>query len=777
MRTQRSGRGLHNVPAELTSFVGRRRELAEIKQRLGASRLVTLTGTGGVGKTRLALRAASELARAFPDGVWFVPLAPIEDPQLVTQAVFHALGLQDRSAGWALSALTDYFAEKHLLLIFDNCEHLVDSCAVLANTLLQACPELRVLATSRQALGIAGEVRMQVPSLSLPEGGSAPRVEGVLEFEAVALLAERALAVLPSFQVDATSAASLLRLSRRLDGIPLALELAAARLDALSLDQLNQALDRELKILSEGNRAAAPRQQTLEATIDWSYHLLTEPERQLWAELSVFAGGFDEEGAVKLCSSPGLPPKQIVPLLAKLVEKSILMRDVAARPTRYMLLETLRQYGRQKLREMGDELEMQRRHRDWMQELAAAAGAWDHRQATMFNRIYLERDNLWAALDFCVRQPKEAGHGIEICRHLHPYLASRGPIRDARRVLGSLIDLTPEESLIRGQGLWVAAIFALVLNDYLDARRLAEEGLRIGRRLGNAEITACSLDYLGIVAWAEGNISEADSLVSSALELARTTGNPCIALGMMDELCGIRLSAGHVDGALTIGEEALAISVESGELWVRGYVLNFLSQARWQRGEAKLAEALAQEAVAHKHALDDRVGLALHVDSLAWMAAERGAAERTATLLGYAQYLRESIAASRFELHRSQHEHSETSSREQLGEVAFAAAFACGRAMTIDEGVAYARNEKEPMQPVVAPTTKSPIQLTKREQEIAALVAQGLSNKQIAAKLVVSERTAEYHILNILNKLGFNSRTQIASWAAMHELVALRPKG
>jgi predicted ATPase/DNA-binding CsgD family transcriptional regulator len=739
--------------------------------------LVTLTGTGGVGKTRLALRAASELARAFPDGVWFVPLAPIEDPQLVTQAVFHALGLQDRMAGWALSALTDYLAEKHLLLIFDNCEHLLDSCAVLANTLLQACPELRLLATSREALGIAGEARMRVPSLSVPEDGSAPAVEGVLEFEAVALLAERALAVVPSFRVDASNAASVLRLCRRLDGIPLALELAAVRLDSLSLDQLNQALDRELRILSEGNRAAAPRQRTLEAAIDWSYGLLTVPERRLWAELSVFAGSFDEEGAVKVCSGPGFPAEQIVPLLAKLVEKSILKRDVATQPTRYMLLETLRQYGRQKLREMGDEIELQRRHRDWILELAAAVGAWDDRQPTMFNRVYLERDNLWAALDFCVRQPNEAGQGITICRHLHPYLASRGPIRDARRVLGSLIDLTPETSLIRGQGLWVAAIFALVLNDYLDARRLAEEGLRIGRRLGNAEITACSLDYLGIVAWVEGNIPEADSLVRSALELARATGNLRIALGMMDELCGIRLAAGDVDGALAIGEEALAISVESGELWVRGYVLNFLSQARWQRGDAKLAEALAQEAVAHKHALDDRVGLALHVDSLAWMAAQRGAAERTATLLGYAQHLRESIAASRFELHRTQHEHSETSARGRLGDVAFAAAFARGRAMTIDDGVAYAREGREPTQLVAAaPTIESGILLTRREQEIAALVAQGLSNKQIAAKLVVSERTAEYHILNILNKLGFNSRTQIASWASTRGALALASK-
>ena len=777
MRAQASGRGLHNVPAELTSFVGRRHELTEVKQRLGVSRLVTLTGAGGVGKTRLALRAAAEMARAFRHGVWLVPLAPIEDPPLVTQAVFHALGLQDRAAGWSLSALTDYLTGRHLMLVLDNCEHLLDSCAVLASTLLQGCPDVRLLATSRQALGIAGEARMRVPSLSLPEDGSAPVAERVISFEAVALLVERAQAVLPTFRADASNTAAVLRLCRRLDGIPLALELAAARLEALSLDQLNQALDRELSVLGEGNRAAAPRQQTLEATIGWSYRLLTESERLLWAHLSVFAGSFDEDAAIKVCSGPELPAEQIVKLLAKLVEKSILKRDFAAQPTRYMLLETLRQYGRQKLLELGAEIQLQRRHRDWILEVAAAAATLEHQQAAMFNRIYLERDNLWAALDFCVRQPGEAGRGIETCRHLYRYLASRGPMRDARRVLASLIELTPPDSLARGHGLWVMAVLAVTEPDYVDARSRAEEGLRIGQRLANAEVMACSLRCLGIVARAEGRIADADSLVRSALALARATRSPQIVLPVMNSLCGVRLSAGDVDGAVTIGEEALAISLESGELWMRGYLLNHLSKARWLRGEAQQGEALAQKGTACKHALDDRFGLAILIDTLAWMAAGRGAAERTATLLGYAQNLRESVAAIPLENFRDHREQSEVSARETIGEAAFAAALARGRAMTIDEGVAYALDQKQQARPAPLANSQRPVLLTRREQEIAVLVAQGLSNKQIAAKLVISERTAENHILNILNKLGFNARTQIASWATAHEPLAAAPKG
>ncbi|HEV2475825.1 MAG TPA: LuxR C-terminal-related transcriptional regulator [Candidatus Dormibacteraeota bacterium] len=729
---------------------------------------MTLTGAGGVGKTRLALRAAADMARAFPDGVWLIPLAPIEDPRLVTQAVFHALGLQDKGAGWSVSALTDFLTEKHLLMVFDNCEHLLDSCAVLTSTLLQACPQIRVLATSRQALGIAGEVRLRVPSLSLPESGGPVGLDSVLDFEAVALLAERALAVLPSFRIDAKNVAAVVRVCERLDGIPLALELAAVRLEALSLEQLNQALDRELSVLGEGNRGALPRQQTLEATIAWSYLLLSEQERLLWARLAVFTGGFDEEAAVEVCSGSGLSSDEIATLLAKLVEKSILKRDPAAEPTRYMLLETLRQYGRQKLRELGAEVELQRRHRDWVLGLAAMAATLDHKQAAMFDRIYLERDNLWAALDFCVRQPGEAQLGIEICRHLHRYLASRGPMRDARRVLASLIDLSPPDSLARGRGLWVSAVLAVTLPDYVDAKSKAEEGLRIGRLLGDVEVMACSLRCLGIVARAQGRVAEADPLAESALALARAMQSAPITLAVMNSLCGVRLSAGDLDGVVALGEEALAMSMESGELWMRGYLLNHVSKARWLLGETQLAESLAQEGIFCKHALDDRFGLAILIDTLAWMVVQRGAAQRAATLLGYAQYLRESVAALPLANFDIQREWSEVSAREAIGESAFAAAVAAGRAMTIDEGVAYALDQKKQTKPAPL-ASKRPTPLTRRQLEIAWLVAQGLSNKQIAARLVVSERTADSHILNILNKLGFNSRAQIANWVATKE--------
>src|SRR5215472_14678916 len=343
MRGGVRGPGASNLPAELTSFVGRRQELREVKHLLTTTRLLTLTGTGGAGKTRLALRAAAEMSRGFPDGTW-----------LVSQAVFSALGVHDLSGGLSLSLLTEYLAGKRLLLVLDNCEHLLDACAVLAAALTRSCPELHVLATGRQAFGVAGEVRMVVPPMSLPGEGDEISVQRLLGADAVWLLSERAAAVVPGFTVDAGNAAAVLDLCRRLDGIPLALELAAVRLGSLSLDQLNQGLASELSILGAGNRGAESRQQTLEATISWSYGLLSEQERLLWARLSVFAAGFEQDAVIDVCVGPGLPAGQIADLLGALTEKSILQRQLAGSSARYWLLETLRQYGQRRLRELGE---------------------------------------------------------------------------------------------------------------------------------------------------------------------------------------------------------------------------------------------------------------------------------------------------------------------------------------------------------------------------------------------------------------------------------------
>ena len=352
-----------NLPVELTSFVGRRQGLADLRRTLGSTRLLTLTGTGGVGKTKLALRAARESARQYPDGVWFVELAPIHDPELVPQAVFTALGLQDHSSSWALSTLGGYLADKRPLLILDNCEHVHEAAAALAGTLLRACPDLRILATSRQALGVTGEVVVDVPTLSLPEDRDASP-EAVLRSDAVALFVDRAAAVQPGFAVDATNAATVLSICRHVEGIPLALELAAVRLSALGLEALDRGLAARLGALGTGDRSVAPRQQTLEGAIDWSYQLLSELERLLWARL-----------AGSRAASSSMRHRRCVPLTASIPRPSrsssgrssscsVPKRRQGPGGDRSRLLEPLRQFGRERLRDAGEERTLRSRHAD-----------------------------------------------------------------------------------------------------------------------------------------------------------------------------------------------------------------------------------------------------------------------------------------------------------------------------------------------------------------------------------------------------------------------------
>ena len=501
--------------------------------------------------------------------------------------------------------------------------------------------------------------------------------------------------------------------------------------------------------------------------MSWSYGLLDEQERLLWARLSVFAGGFEEDAATEVCSDPRIPAERIAGLLGALVDKSILKRQLKdGGPPRYRLLETMRQYGLARLREIGEETIARRRHFDWIRVLGAAIGAWDDRQVALFDRMHRERDNLWAALDFCARPPAEVAAASELAQDLLPYWVSRGPFGDVRRVLTSLAELAPENSVARGRLLWVAATMALSANDYDGCAALAEESLRIGTAARDVEVVGWALTVSAIPRLRAGDLAGTKERVESALSLAQLMHLGQVELIAHELLSAILIAAGEIDRAIELGERDVALGADRGESWCRGYQLTYLAQAYWLRGDRDRAEALSREAVVCKHAVDDRNGLTMTLETLASMAADRGRHEHAAVLLGSAQRVRDESSLSLLELFREQHERSVSLIIRGIGQKAFDAAYARGRAMTIDEGVAGAVEDKPAPKPTPPVKSASDTELTPRQLEIARLIADDLTNRQIADRLFLSERTVETHITNMLNKLGLNSRVQLSRWIA-----------
>jgi predicted ATPase/DNA-binding CsgD family transcriptional regulator len=764
------------IPRELTSFLGRRRELREVREALSSTPLLTLTGPAGVGKTRVALRAGAELRRAFPDGVWVAELAELRDPALVAETVASALGLQDTSTRWLVSTLADFLATRRLLLILDNCEHLLDACAVLADSLLHTCPDLKILATGREALGIGGETVLQVPPLPVPEQDPVPPPEALLRYDAVCLFVERARAAWPQFEITPSNAAQVGRLCRHLDGLPLALELAAVRLRAFTVDQILGQMDRRFRLLSTGSRTGGVRHQSLRAAIDWSFGLLSAPEQLVWRRLSVFASGFDLEAAEAICGGEGLAPGAVAELVASLVEKSVLRRELYGSTPRYRMLETIRDYGRDRLKESGEEPRISRRHRDWYADLAARVfkHSWGPSQLEWWDRAHLELPNLREAVRSCLAEPNRAEQGLVMAANLGWYWVTKGSVREGRHWLDLLLQAAPGPSLERAFGLVIDGWLALRQVDIPKSMELLGECQVLAAELGGAELLSLASVALGGALVAQGELDQAETLLERCLQLQEGLPDRRYAAISLLHLGNAGSQRGDHARAIQRLGQGLELCREAGDRYYLAWMLQAQGMEAWHVGDWDRAASLEAESLRLSRALDNGVGMAFSIELLAWIAASTGRAERAARLLGAVQSLWEAIPTRLYAPYVQYHDACVAGARSALGDREFDRVYRSGKGMDTDQLVALALEEREP---AVAPpsSTRAPTELTARERQIAGLVAQGLSNKEIASKLVISQRTAETHVEHILTKLGFTSRAQIAAWAVEQQALPASP--
>jgi len=481
----------NNLPVQLTSFIGREQEMARVKEILNGTRLVTLTGEGGCGKSRLVLQVAANLIDEFPDGVWFVELAPLTDPDLIPQTAASVLGLREAGGQSFMAMLSDFLRPKTILLILDNCEHLIDACAKFADTILHAASKVKFFVTSREALGIAGETAYRVPSLSLPpkDFTGLQDIRSVTQYEAVRLFIDRALAVQPDFSVTNTNAPALVQICQRLDGIPLALELAAARVKSLSVEQIAARLDDRFRLLTGGSRTAMPRQQTLRAAIDWSYDLLTEEERVLLRRLSVFAGGWTLEAAQSVCSCDPVCVDDVLDLLAHLVDRSLIVFEQRDSETRYRMLETIRQYSRDKLFESGENERILNQHLDFFLKLAEAAlpELESTQQVMWLNRLETEHENLRAALDWSQQSQIGMEVGLRLSEVLGEFWSIRGHLTEGRARISAVLSHAQvlNRTAAFGKVLFWAADLAFRQSDYPAGQSFGEEAMPIFQELGD----------------------------------------------------------------------------------------------------------------------------------------------------------------------------------------------------------------------------------------------------------------------------------------------------
>ncbi|MFQ6398014.1 protein kinase domain-containing protein [Nocardia sp. KC 131] len=761
----RNGGG--NLPLELTGLVDRRAELAEVKNHLSASRSVTLTGAGGVGKTRLALRAAAQAQRDFSDGVWLVELADVYDTALLVDVMAATLGVRDDSTRPLLEVLVHYLSSRETLLVLDNCEQLVEAVAELNETLLRSCPEVRILVTSREPLNTAGEAVVRVMPLSVPDSDRDTSLQARPRFDAVTLFVERAAAAVPGLELDEGNKDTVTRICARLDGVPLAIELAAARMRTMSPEQILHRLSDRMALLTTAIRTAPPRQQSLKLCIDWSYELCSPAEQRLWAQLSVFAGSCGLDAVEQVCGD-AQAPLGVLDVLSSLVDKSILVREESGPVVRFRMLEMLREYGRSKLQASGEYQELRRRHRNWCRRLAldAEAGWISSRQPDWVARLTREQPNLREALECSLSEDTEeaADAGLQTASALWEFWVFRGLYGEGRSWLDRVLAHPRARSIPhRVSALRVSSQLATSHGDFPSAASLLEQGRTLAEQAPTPMAQAQMDHAAGALALGRGEPALAASFLERAIEVFSSdrTGHLHVhALNLLGWTYELR---GDTSKAIVHQRNIISITEECGELFYRSLALRGMGVAEWRRGDTDRAQELLEQALRVDKPLSSSIVMAFGLEALAWIASDRNDIERAAVLMGAARELwpvRSSLNSVFDNLSRF-HEGCEKSARRALGTGKFEAAFQRGRAMDTAAARAYALGEQGiDTAPATDPTTK----LTKRERQVALLIAQGLSNKQIASELFISPRTAQGHVEHILTKLGFTSRAQVAVW-------------
>ncbi|MEV4616079.1 LuxR C-terminal-related transcriptional regulator [Kitasatospora sp. NPDC049258] len=766
------------LPAEVDSFVGRRGELAEVARLLSRSRLVTLIGPGGVGKTRLALRAAAEVGGALADGVCLVEFAQVRDPLLVAQSVVDALDIQDRSGRAPEKVLANYLAERRLLLVLDNCEHLAAPCARLVEGLLRAAPGLKVLVTSRQALAVLGEHLFVVPTLRTPVEKRLPGLRALRQFEAVGLFEQRAAAVLPGFAVTEANAGTVARLVAALDGIPLAIELAASWLRVLTLDAVLSRLTDRSTLLDTEAAGARPDRQTLREMMDWSFELCSPQERLLWARVSVFSGGFDLAAAEAVCSGNGIPKSAVLRLVAGLVDKSVVSRQESPGGVRFRLLETVREYGDDRLDPPAERTRVRRLHRDHFKGLLDRM--WDAwfgpEQVAWFTRMRAEHANLRAALEFSPTEPEEAAVGLAMIANSSQYWVALSAQSEARQWLQRLLAVAGDAGAARTKAMGVQAFFALIQGNITEAWPLLAALRERAERLNDEEQIAWETHYRGMAMGYENPGPAAIAVVEEALALHRARDDLAAVAHTQITLAIMASLVGDIDRALAVSRDVVSLTESWGESYVRSYATSIEALAVWMTGDRPAADALVREAIRLKQPFRDRWGLAFCAEIAFWSAARDGAHERAAHLLGILSGLWAGLGGTMRESvpHMVEpHEAFEAQVRAALGGRAFQAAVERGARLSPDQVVADLLRE-EPAQVADDPHA---VRLTRRERQVAELIAKGKSNKEVSASLVISLRTAENHVEHVLAKLGFTSRTQVALWVSQQEALPAENAG